>query len=82
MTLGEKYQTLRWLTHLLGVALILLVVAPGEAKTITVEPTCQPLERGHLVCRSITEALGLAEEGDTILLSPGVYDADLEESPW
>ena len=81
MTLGEKYRTLRWLTHLLGVALILLVVAPGEAKTITVEPTCQPLERGHLVCRSITEALGLAEEGDTILLSPGVYDADLEEFP-
>ena len=70
MTLGEKYQTLRWLTYLLGVVLILLFVAPAETKTITVEPTCQPLERGHLVCQSITEALGLAEEGDTICSHP------------
>ena len=59
MTLGEVPNT-AVVNLALDVVLILLFVAPGEAKTIPVEPTPQPLERGHLVCRSITEALGLS----------------------
>lgn len=77
----ERRKPWKSFVLVLAAVLVLFPAAAGQAKTILVNQTDPAPEAYPWCCQSITEALSLAEAGDTIVLAPGVYDSTAEQFP-